>query len=163
MRHACTTLFLGLWLAGCGPRHEQVETISPFSSRVRSDGLVVELSLPKVVLTVGERVQATVTAMNESSKPITIRAESGAPAYLRVWRKAGWAWDQVRRYPQWDLVQMNAWQLAPHSRRQFVISVVVEPDWPVLEQAKITGELNGRADVQAGVVVTILPRWEKVP
>ena len=151
-------LFLGLCLAanlvGCAvPGPEATNTVRA------ADGLAVSIETAKRAFVAGERLNVLVTAKNHGGAK-TIGAVSGAPAYVRLLQHVGIGWEEVRRYPETEMMVISPWQLEAGQKRQFILPLTVEPDWPVGELLRLTAELNGRPDVAPGVVIEVLPGGE---
>jgi len=141
-------------IPGCGaqeaPRIHLSET-----NAVESGGLAVSIRLSKEAFTVGEKVSVLLKAYNLTNRPISIEAASGALVFVKIWRHTGLGWEQLKCYPQSAVMALNPWTLAPRSERNFSLQLTVEPDWPVGELVRITGELNGWPDASAGVIIEV--------
>jgi len=144
-------LVAALALSGCADR----AGIEVGKATVESAGLSVGLEIPTSSFVVGESFEIAVTAENKTLKPITIRPDSGARVYVRVWRNTGITWRQVKRYPPTAVVVMRSWQLPPGGRRRFAMELTVEPDWPTGEPLKLTAELNGRDDAAPAAIILV--------
>ena len=84
---------------------------------------------------------------------MTIRADSGALVYVRLWRHTGTAWEEINRFPAAAVMAVREWKLPAGGSHKVVMNVDVTPDWPTGEPLKLTAELNGRSDVRAAALV----------
>lgn len=146
-------------LVGC--QRQEIDT-KP-TNTVEIDGLAVSLDIPHQFLVVGEQFELTVTAHNMTRRPMRIDAETGALVYVRIFRHTGLVWEEVKRYPATAAMIMSPWTLQRTTRRDFVMQMTVEPDWPVGEPLRITAELDGRPDVSPEVIVEVGPPVEPQP
>ena len=147
----------GLVLPGCpgGARPKGLQGAS-----VVSEGLAVRLELSTWELAAGREFQVTLIARNTTRRPLAIGARSGSPYFVGVWRDTSVGWEQVRRYPETEIMIMNPWTLDPGQQRTFPCHLRVEPDWPTGERLRLTGELNGRPDAVAEVMIYVPPEPE---
>ena len=138
----------GLFLGGC-PKPDV--KLPPNAAAL--GGLVVTIEVSKEVVVRGDQVKVTVLARNDTDEPMRIVARTGAPVYVRVWRKTFLGWEPVKRYPEAATMVMNPWTLAAESERKFELNLPVDPDWPSNESIRLTAELNGREEVSPGVII----------
>lgn len=138
-------------LAGCPKPAEPVTA----TNVVRSNDLELKLALEKRTFAPGEKFTATVTATNVSGDPITIKASSGAAAWLTVYAYNPLRMDQVERYPKSAMSVPMTWTLDPGQSRSFTMELTVEPNWPRGEFLLLSAELNGRPNPVVGVVISV--------
>ncbi|MDY6913889.1 MAG: hypothetical protein SVT52_05480 [Planctomycetota bacterium] len=146
--------------AGCQPGGSvDVRAIK----EVVADGLSVRIEIPKRDFTVGDEFIVKLTARNTTSRPIKIDARTGTPVYVRLRRHTGVGWEEIKTYPQADVMAVNPWTLKARAERNFLVRLKVEPDWPTGEVLELTGELNSRPEAAPGVTITarLLPPPEK--
>ena len=143
-----------LLLVGCTRNHE----VSPHANTLTLDGLSVSIELPGRTFTVGEQFKVVLTAYNTTNKPMEILADNGSLIYVRIWRRTGEVWEDVKTYPTATIDVKSPWTLDPHTTRSFTMELTVEPDWPRGEILRVTGELNGRTEVSPGLTVEVNPQ-----
>lgn len=144
---------LALAQAGCST--PPVEFGPDPGNTLQSDGLIVHVSVPRRYFTVGQHVKVTITAVNTTRRPVRLSANSSALAMVRLFRHTGIHWELVRQYPQSAAMLTSPWQLEGGSRRVFVLTLLVEPDWPRNEPLRLTGELNGRDDLSPSMMIRV--------
>jgi hypothetical protein len=154
-----SVVLLGLAM-GCKPGQIKPSAATqPVRFNQTKEGLSLDLMVPQRNLVRGDKVEMTVVAKNVSDKPATVTANSGAPVFIRIYRKAGNAWEQVAQYPQTAAMVKHTWTLAPQEVRKFPMTIPVSPEWPVNEPLQITAELNGRPDLcPTGIIRVFLTR-----
>ncbi len=123
----------------------------------KGGGLGVSLELPNWQFTQGEKIKIVVTAKNLTSHPLKIETSSGAPVIVRLSRHTVIGWEELLRYPKASIMVMNRWTLGPKETKRFPMLLKVEPDWPVGELLRMTGELNGRSEVAPGITIGVNP------
>ena len=140
-----------LAVVGCRPSgYVNVRAVK----EVVADGLSVRIEIPKRDFTVGDEFIVKLTARNTTSRPIEIDARTGTPVYVRLRRHTGVGWEEVKTYPQTAVMTVAPWTLKARSKRNFLVRLKVEPDWPTGEVLELTGELNGRPEAAPGVTIT---------
>lgn len=152
---ACLTLTI---LPGCpcgqeGARRGALS--APPSLTVVSRGLSVGITISRRTLAVGETMEVLVVAKNVTRAPIEIHAPTSVPALVKVWRYTGVGWDEVKRYPENNMLITRTWCLPPGGSREFAFRLPVEPDWPLGELLRVSGELNGRPDAIPSVTFDV--------
>jgi hypothetical protein len=155
--HAPACLFALLLIVGAaaGCRTELAPANpGPDAAVAANKGLELILELPGRNFTAGQTMAVTVTARNVGDSPIVMQT-TGAPVYIRVYRHTTIGWDEVKRYPQNEIMVAGKWTLEPISQRVFNMNIPVEADWPTGEPLRIAAQLNGRGDVKPAVVVRV--------
>jgi len=154
---ATMALLSAAMLAGCQTGAAKKGLSPGATNTAAAEGLCVTLELTKRDFVVGEKMNVTITARNLTSQPLTIKAASETPYFVKVWHNIGVGWEVVKQYPQSEMLIMTAWRLAAKAERKFNVSVSVEPDWPTGELLRLTAELNGRPKPVPGVTITVAP------
>jgi hypothetical protein len=140
--------------AGDGPGAGVVQEVT-------KDGLTVELRMPRRHLVRGEMLPITVTARNQTKEEMAIDADSGAAVYVTLWRQTSVGWEQVKRYPESVTMVATKGRLGPKASQSFPLNLRVAPDWPTGELLRITAELNGRPEPQAGAYIQVFATQEE--
>ena len=122
---------------------------------VSAGDIAVSLEVPKRFYNVGEKFQAVVYVQNKTDRPVTISADSGAPVFVRLSHHTNVGEVQLKQYPQFSLIFVRVWTLNPHEIRSFPLELTVEPDWPSGELIRLSGEVNGRPEIQPGVMISV--------
>lgn len=136
---------------------------SPTVDVERQGDLALRLEVDRQQVRVGESLELTLTATNTGEQPMRIEATSGAEVIVTIWRRQWNDWIRVKEYPEAAIQVLSPWTLGAESERTFTRSIPVQPDWPVLEQMRLTTELNGRPDVRPEVMITVQPRQTPQP
>jgi len=117
--------------------------------------LVVGIEAPAERLELGRTYRFRITVRNTGSKPVTIIAYGGSPAYLLVYKHEVAGWEQILRYPRTDLMVVREWTLPPGRFRRFPMNVRVGYDWPTNEPLRVAGRINGLDDLEAAVELIV--------
>ncbi len=161
MRHAAPLIALalaGLLLAGCTPG-PAVDAPSPVTATAAGQDLRVQVTVQPRTVRIGEPLHVSLIATNTSEdQPVTITSRTGALMLVTVWEHDNRTWQQVRQYPEAAIQVLSPWTLGPGESRTFEMTVPVEPGWPEAKRVRITAHLNGRPQLQPGVITTVLPR-----
>ena len=158
MKAASTIAVLATVMALAGCAQQGVSMKLPPGAK---DGLTLTLAISQATPRIGDRVKAIVTAGNSSKKPIVISADTTAVVLLDLWRPAGPSWDRALRLPEAARTKRITWRLQPGEVKTFELLVDVTPDWPTAETLRLTGQLNGRPDLRAEVVLRVQPRQQE--
>ena len=147
MRKMAISLLAGGLLAAAGCPAPPPPPASPRPAlkthRASRDGLVVELVLPGYSFVCGQDLPVKVIAHNHSERDMVFRADSGALAHVRLWRRATGGWEELHRFPETAVLIATSWTLKAAQTRTFPLNLQVAPDWPTHEPLRLTGELNG--------------------
>ncbi len=143
-----------LLLFGCASAKLPTGLIGERNSVSASD-IAVSVEVPKRFFNVGEKFTAVISVRNLTGQPVTIPAGSGAPVFVRLWRYTPLGEVEVKQYPQFDSMVMHDWTLQPNEVRSFPLGLTVEPDWPRGELMRLTGEVNGRPQLQPGIMISV--------
>lgn len=151
-----TFFALSMSIGGCGLFGGKAPE-DPLTQRAAIGDLAATIGVDRGSVRVGESLTVRLTAENVGNDPIQINATSAALMRVTVWEYDGQRWQPTKRYPEVAAQVMTPWALAPKASREFATTIPVEPDWPVLQNVKITAELNGRPDVRPYVMVEARP------
>ncbi len=151
-----------LLLAGCnGMNDDDAEPMpAPNRDTVSSEQFEVTMTVGDQTVLAGEDIKVVLSITNKTEQPVEITANTGALTYVRVWRDTAVGWEQLRRYPQVTTMMMQPWTLGPGKTRTNVMRIPVEPNWPVAEPVRITGEWNGAADLRPAVTIHVVSDTE---
>ncbi len=136
---------------------------TPLGGQATSGDLLATIDVDTRIVRPGDTVNVTLTVRNTGGEPMVIEAPTSAPIIVAVWRyDLRFGWRRVREYPETALYRLTTWTLTPggEGERTYEMPLTVEKDWPVLNRAKITAELNGRPGARPFVLIDVLPVLE---
>lgn len=103
----------------------------------------------------GDTLCVNVVISNTDKKEcVAITATTGAPVYVKLYRKTAVGWEEVHRYPENAAQIVTTWTLGPLESRSFPMNLKVEPDWPTNEPLRLEVVVNGRPKLTAGGFIT---------
>jgi len=137
-------------MAGCQPS-------GPPPIQVEKDGLALALKLPARKFVVGDTFTVRLTAANATDKDMTMTPKTAPLAVVRLWRQVASEWVQIKQYPAASSDPAAPWTLPAGKDRALAVKVTVERDWPVREPLRLTGEIQGRKDPVAGILIQAFP------
>lgn len=142
-------------LAGCqAPKPPPVAVAGIDNSQ--SDGpLTATLTTAARNVACGDTLGVTVTIRNTDKKlPASVTATSGAPVYVRLYRKTAAGWEVVHRYPENATQIVTTWTLGPLESRSFPLNLKVERDWPTNETLRLEATVNGQPKLTTNGYIT---------
>jgi len=158
MRTVMSLLAIALLVggAGCSPPGPVPDAAPGRQMHVVSkDGLTVELILPGYSFYRGQELPIKVVAVNSGEYEAVFRADSGAPAYVTLWRRRTLGWEKFNRFPEAVVLLPRTWALPPGQSRSFQMNLWVGPDWPTHDPLKLTAQLNGLPGVAPSAMIDV--------
>lgn len=157
-RLIAVSLITGMVLlaAGCRRQSELRDTGQPFET-IRQGDLSLRMELSELTPARGERLEVTLRALNTGDEYMTVPSNTGAPAYVDLYRYDGVGWNRFKTYPEAATMVMNPWKLSPGVEWQHTMSLPVEPSWPMGEPIRVVGRLNGIDDVTPSLTIQVQP------
>jgi hypothetical protein len=141
-------------LAGCQTPKPPVA--NPGIDNSQSEGpLTVTLKTAVRNVVRGDTMGVTVVVRNTDKKEsVPATATTGAPVYVKLYRKTAVGWEEVHRYPENVTQIVTTWTLGPLESRSFPMNLKVEPDWPTNEPLRLEVVVNGRPKLTTSGYIT---------
>ena len=155
MKHILLALTVALVISGCIRKEEMRGTRIVLDSYTVSDGVVVNMHVPKRVFNFGEDFVLRVTAKNLTDAPVRVVPTGESLVDVII----------VSTYPPEPTAQLTpqpgnvnrAWVLAPHETRAWDIPLKVTSDWRSRDSTHIRAMVSGLPKSQTEMVIWTNP------
>jgi hypothetical protein len=122
-----------------------------------SDDLSVTLRLPRKQYTLGDELPVMMFAANRGSDGIRLSSSTSAPYQLFLEQATPLGWEIFKTYPEASAMVLSEWTLMPGENRTIQTKLLVERDWPTLENLRLRACLPSRPDVAPAVHIEVTP------
>ena len=137
-------------LAGCQTPPPPPVAVAGIDNSQSDGPLTLTLKTAVRNIACGGTLGVNVTISNTDKKEsVSVTATTGAPVYVRLYRKTAVGWEVVHRYPENAAQIVTNWTLGPLESRSFPLNLKVERDWPTNEPLRLEVVVNGRPKLTA--------------